>query len=190
MSGADVARAERILATRGHDQLARLEPEASLPLREVIDLARTLYGGDWLEPNLALLPALPYYTGLVFEAHRPGVGFAIAAGGRYDGLLAAYGARRSAVGFAIDVPRLHAALFAAGWRPPDAGVLVVLANGEPARTARAVARLRAAGLAVAVGPVAESAGVTTLEVADVEDEQVRCADGRTVRIDELARGAR
>ena len=43
-----------------------------------------------------------YYTGLVFHAYLPGVGQAVAAGGRYDTLIARYGRDLPAAGFAID----------------------------------------------------------------------------------------
>ena len=52
-----------------------------------------------------------YYTGFVFELHRPGGGSPLVAGGRYDGLLARLGAREAipAVGFAAAIEELTAA---------------------------------------------------------------------------------
>lgn len=43
-----------------------------------------------------------YYTGIVFRAYVPGVGQAVASGGRYDDLVARYGRDLPAAGFAID----------------------------------------------------------------------------------------
>lgn len=43
-----------------------------------------------------------YYTGVVFHAYLPGVGQAVASGGRYDTLLSRYGRNLPAAGFAID----------------------------------------------------------------------------------------
>src|SRR5262249_60539107 len=52
-----------------------------------------------------------YYTGFVFELHKPGGCNPLIAGGRYDGLLARLGAREAipAVGFAASVEELAAA---------------------------------------------------------------------------------
>ena len=190
MSTDGLRRAERGLAARGMSELDALTlPEASA-LHEVIALARQLFGGtrgDWAVPNLALLPTLPYYTGIVFEALRPDVGFAIASGGRYDGLLSAYGAARPAAGFAINVPRLHRALFATGWRPRHDQCLVVIEPGDPRRTARLASALRGVGVTAAIGPIAESGGLAVVNVDVVDDEHVRHADGRVLTVDELAR---
>lgn len=190
MSASALADAERALAARGMRDLAGLDVPGSDELREILSLARDMFGGEWIVPNLALLPALPYYTGVVFEALRPEIGFAIAAGGRYDGLLAAYGAARPAVGFAINVPRLHRALFDAGWQPRYPRPLVVLEEAEAVATARCAAALRGVGLAVAIGPVAESANLPLVAARVVDHEHVQTADGRTLGIDEFARSIR
>src|SRR5512142_2077182 len=102
MSDAAIAHAREVLGARGRD-IEDVEGDGARELREVIHLARELYAGEplWGMPNLSLMPALPYYTGIVFEAVHPDLGFPIAAGGRYDLLLAAFGAPRPAVGFAI-----------------------------------------------------------------------------------------
>ncbi|MBF8377765.1 ATP phosphoribosyltransferase regulatory subunit [Alicyclobacillus mali] len=60
--------------------------------------------------DLALHRELDYYTGLVFEMFAPGVGAPIAQGGRYDELLAQFGAGAPAVGFAFEVERVMAVL--------------------------------------------------------------------------------
>ena len=43
-----------------------------------------------------------YYTGIVFHAYLPGVGQAVASGGRYDELVRRFGRDLPAAGFAID----------------------------------------------------------------------------------------
>jgi ATP phosphoribosyltransferase regulatory subunit HisZ len=187
MRDAAIGRARDALTIRGVDALARLKLPAADELREVIALARSMFSGDWAVPNLAIVPALPYYTGIVFEALRADQGFPIATGGRYDLLLAAFGAPRPAIGFAIDVPRLHLALFATGWRPRSDRVLVALAPGEPDATARLAERLRRAGLAVAIGEVAESAGLSVVNASVGDAEHVRLDDGRMVAAAQLAR---
>ncbi len=190
MSESGLAAARSALAARGRD-IEGINVEGVMELREVIHLARELSPDPEnrrFVPNLALIPELPYYTGVVFEALSPDVGVPLAAGGRYDVLLAAFGAPRPATGFAINVPRLHAALFASGWRPARARALVALEGGTDARaTLRLAARLRSAGVAVAIGAVAEPAGQPVLAAQVVDAERVRLADGRIVRAEELAR---
>jgi ATP phosphoribosyltransferase regulatory subunit len=56
--------------------------------------------------DLAEVRGLGYYTGMQFEAFAAGHGRAIGYGGRYDHLLALYGADRPAVGFALEMDAL------------------------------------------------------------------------------------
>jgi ATP phosphoribosyltransferase regulatory subunit len=190
MSEAAIASATCAIGARGFKAVDDLRLPLADELREVVDLARGMFPGDWAVPNLGVIPGLPYYTGVVFEALIPDQGFPIAAGGRYDLLLAAFGADRRATGFAIDVPRLHLALFASGWRPRSDRVLIALAPGDAAVTARVASALRGEGLAVAVGAVAESAGLTVISAAARDADRVRLADGRDVTPAQLARELR
>jgi ATP phosphoribosyltransferase regulatory subunit len=65
--------------------------------------ARTIF-------DLGLLRSLGYYTGAVFQVYDPGHGVPIGSGGRYDELLGQFGRPMPAVGFALNVERLHIAL--------------------------------------------------------------------------------
>ncbi|HEX6926546.1 MAG TPA: ATP phosphoribosyltransferase regulatory subunit [Longimicrobiaceae bacterium] len=56
--------------------------------------------------DLGEIRGLGYYTGIQFEVFVAGVGRAIGFGGRYDGLLALYGADRPAVGFSLETDAL------------------------------------------------------------------------------------
>jgi ATP phosphoribosyltransferase regulatory subunit len=60
--------------------------------------------------DLGLIRNIGYYTGAVFEVYDPALGAPIGGGGRYDELLARFGRRLPAVGFALGVDRLHIAL--------------------------------------------------------------------------------
>jgi len=60
--------------------------------------------------DLGEVRGLDYYTGVVFEIFAEGVGSALGGGGRYDGLLEKFGRPAPAIGFAVDVERLQAAL--------------------------------------------------------------------------------
>jgi ATP phosphoribosyltransferase regulatory subunit len=97
--------------------------------------------------DFGLLQDFTYYTGVVFEAYAPGVGFPIASGGRYDRLMASFGWDVPAVGCAISVDRLHVALAEEDVEVPVLGEPLPFVGGlgEP----RHAAELRAAGLAVA-----------------------------------------
>jgi len=109
--------------------------------------------------DLGFAPALPYYTGVVFQITVPDLGFPIANGGRYDDLLARFGADRPATGFGIAIPHLHQALVAVGWQAPsESPLLTLVAHEDDATTLRVATALRSAGIAVAIGDVAEHAG--------------------------------
>jgi len=160
------------------------------PLCGVIDLARERWPGKqkhWGVPNLALIPALPYYTGVVFEAIHPDAGV-IASGGRYDLLIGAFGTPRPAIGFAIDMLQLHRALFADAWRPRSQRPLLLLrASADAGATMRCAASLRAGGLAVALGEVAERAGRAVIRAEVLDERLVQLDDGRVAEAAALGR---
>jgi ATP phosphoribosyltransferase regulatory subunit len=60
--------------------------------------------------DLGLVRSLGYYTGAVFQVYDPAYGVPIGSGGRYDELLKDFGRPLPAVGFALNVERLHIAL--------------------------------------------------------------------------------
>jgi ATP phosphoribosyltransferase regulatory subunit len=127
--------------------------------------------GGAIRFDLGYIPALPYYTGVVFQVTVADLGFPIATGGRYDGLLAKFGADRAATGFGIAIPHLHQALVSTGWRTSDGSPLLVLTpdGGDGTATLRIAAALRGSGIAVAIGDVADAAG-QDLRRARVVDE--------------------
>ena len=158
-------------------------PPSSLRALDTLDALGPLLEaagvGGAIRFDLGYIPALPYYTGVVFQVTVPDLGFPIATGGRYDGLLAKFGADRAATGFGIAIPHLHQALVAAGWRAPaELPLLVLLPDaGDGAATLRVAAALRGSGIAVAIGDVAEGAGqdirrARVIDEAHVEYEGV------------------
>jgi ATP phosphoribosyltransferase regulatory subunit len=60
--------------------------------------------------DLGLARPLGYYTGAVFEVYDQALGAPIGGGGRYDDLLGRFGRSLPAVGWALNVERLHIAL--------------------------------------------------------------------------------
>ena len=85
--------------------IARVAPGARGPLREVeaaVRAAARRRAGPFAV-DLGEARGLGYYTGITFAGHAPGAGSAVAAGGRYDGLLARFGRPGPAIGFAVDL---------------------------------------------------------------------------------------
>jgi ATP phosphoribosyltransferase regulatory subunit len=86
------------------------------PLQQAGAGMRTLLA--LLEPRTAervlfdfgLIDNLGYYTGPIFQVYDPAYGVPLGNGGRYDDLLGDFGRALPAVGFALDVERLHIAL--------------------------------------------------------------------------------
>ena len=60
--------------------------------------------------DLGLVRDLHYYTGAVFEVYDQALGVPIGGGGHYDDLLGRFGRSLPAVGWALNVERLHIAL--------------------------------------------------------------------------------
>lgn len=119
------------------------------------------YGhGGRLLFDLGIFRNLDYYTGLVFEVYAPGVGFTLGGGGRYDALLAAYGAPMPAVGLGLGLDRIHVALVEQG-RPPTPHDPLVLVIGGLDEHVAAADVLRAACVGVFSMPAGGSAEART-----------------------------
>jgi ATP phosphoribosyltransferase regulatory subunit len=85
--------------------VARAVPGAAGALREIaaaVRIARRRGLGE-VAVDLGETRGLGYYTGITFAGYAPGAGSAIAAGGRYDELLARFGRPGPAIGFAVDL---------------------------------------------------------------------------------------
>jgi ATP phosphoribosyltransferase regulatory subunit len=75
-------------------------------------VARSRRPGLSVVVDLAATPDAPYYTGLTFAVDAAGVPGALAAGGRYDALLARFGVSAPALGFCVGLEALASALAA------------------------------------------------------------------------------
>lgn len=85
---------------------------------ELVELARALSNRSLhahVSFDLSLFRDVSYYTGVVFEVFSPGVGAPIALGGRYDDLLAQFGAPAPAIGFTFEIERVLAVLSDGAW---------------------------------------------------------------------------
>jgi ATP phosphoribosyltransferase regulatory subunit len=97
-------------------EVAGAVPGAAPALAEVeaaLGLARRR-GLRAAEVDLGEVRGLGYYTGITFAGYAPGAGSAVAAGGRYDALLARFGRPGPAIGFAVDLEFATQALERAG----------------------------------------------------------------------------
>lgn len=100
--------------------------------------------------DLGVIRDFGYYTGMVFEAYAPGLGFPLAGGGRYDNLLAEFGRPCPATGFALGIDRLMLAKERQGQGAVRVARDVYVAYG-PGKISEAILRtmeLRAAGKTV------------------------------------------
>jgi ATP phosphoribosyltransferase regulatory subunit len=84
-----------------HDAVTGMRALHALLSREVAE--RVIF-------DLGLVRSIGYYTGAVFQVYDPAHGVPIGSGGRYDELLGQFGRPLPAVGFALNVERLHIAL--------------------------------------------------------------------------------
>lgn len=80
--------------------------EAIAWLRRVYALAQAEGIAEHIILDLSEVRSMAYYTGITFHTYVAGLGFHICSGGRYDGLIANFGADLPAVGFALGVERI------------------------------------------------------------------------------------
>ncbi|MDE0312152.1 MAG: ATP phosphoribosyltransferase regulatory subunit [Caldilineaceae bacterium] len=139
--------AERHIQNRGmHESLQNL--------RGIVD---ALIGYDILDSfviDLTEIRNLGYYTGVSFEAVAPGLGTAVASGGRYDDLVGRFGPAQPAVGVALGVDRLLVARQRQDGQEARTGrnriqPALALPRGSPDALAQ-VQRLRQAGMHIQV----------------------------------------
>jgi ATP phosphoribosyltransferase regulatory subunit len=136
--------------------------------------------GAHLGVDLGEIRGAAYYTGTSFAIFAEGPGEAVASGGRYDQLLARYGAPLPATGAAIDLENLLWALDHAGsaWR--DRPGMRFLVHGDDAQRARRALE------------VLHGAGFVAASLFDATDEAARAyaqAWGYDVTLAVTAQGA-
>ena len=113
LSPDDAALLLEVPQTRGGPEVLQ---SLSGPLEHAVTGMRAVHA--LLAPNVAeriifdlgLVRSLGYYTGAIFQVYDPAYGVPIGIGGRYDELLGQFGRPLPAVGFALNVERLHIAL--------------------------------------------------------------------------------
>ena len=113
LADADAELLLRLARTRGGPDVLEGESEA---LRAALGGMREVH--ERVSPEVAqriiydlgLVRSLGYYTGAVFQVYDPAYGVPLGNGGRYDELLGTFGRSLPAVGFVLNVERLHIAL--------------------------------------------------------------------------------
>lgn len=157
--------------------------EAAWELLEVAGVAGSV------RVDFGILRSFDYYTGLIVEAYAPGLGLPLGGGGRYDDVLAAFGAPMPAAGFALSLERVMIAL-AAQDVPIEVRGLDIIVGGEPIEVARVSAGLRARGWTVRMSLAsddpalaAEAAVAGSAWRAMAGEGVARAADGRTLALD-------
>jgi ATP phosphoribosyltransferase regulatory subunit len=151
--------------------------EASKALKAFPKALKALDDLRWLARHLVDLPVsfdladmsgYAYYTGVRFAAYSPGCSDAVLRGGRYDEVGAAFGRKRPAVGFSLDlktwVQQVPALALGAAIRAPWS---------EDQELRSAIARLRGQGhTVVCVLPGHES----EVDEFDCDRELIRVGD--------------
>ena len=155
-AGRDPALLLEVLAAKTLDEgVALLETTAAAPaarrLRALHAAAVSRGLGAHVTADLGEIRSAAYYTGMLFRAYARGSADAIGSGGRYDDLLARFGAPMPAVGFGLDLDALAAAVRAAA--PPEAARARVLVVGDEGEARR----LRESGVAAAYRRESEGA---------------------------------
>jgi ATP phosphoribosyltransferase regulatory subunit len=139
---ATLAQAERAFA------FAPAAVAAVRELRAIVERLSAAGLAERLAIDLGEVRGLDYYTGLVFRAFAPGLGFEVGSGGRYDTLLARFGRPLPAVGFMLGLDRLALLLERQGTSPLQAPAAAEVLDAADLRGAR---QRRAAGARVRLG---------------------------------------
>ena len=75
-------------------------------LAEIYKFLKVYGDADKIIFDLGIIRDFEYYTGMVFEAYAPNVGYSLAGGGRYDHMLKDFGLACPATGFALGIERI------------------------------------------------------------------------------------
>ena len=178
---------QEVLSLRGGieviDKAAALCPDAAVEsglngLSRTFTSLQSLGMDERIIIDLGIIRGFDYYTGMIFEAYAPKLGFPLGGGGRYDNLLSDFGYPAAAAGFALEVERLHVALLeqsSARLLEPTAARYLVYSH-RPGRALVAAAKLRADGKIAEVvldpADAGEAGRVANLKGID----EIICAD--------------
>lgn len=144
----------------GQDMLKKLQKsinnekssKALENLLEIYGFAKEYGVSKYLSFDLSLIRNFDYYTGMVFEAYTPEMGFNICGGGRYDSMMSSFGKDSPATGFAMGIDRIILALQREGSFKNDSGwdVFVAWEDGYAKEAIQKTTELRAQGKKVKI----------------------------------------
>jgi len=173
------------------DEAQRLSPNASARraierLRSVYELLRLEGVAEHIILDLGEVRRMAYYTGITFQAYVAGLGFHVCNGGRYDGLVANFGAEMPAVGFALGLER---AMLVTQPQVDIAPQVVMRACAHP--ECRALAALaRSHGLRVEVDVLGRDEEALIAYARARKAHRVICCRGASIYLLRDQRGAR
>lgn len=133
----------------GGTEIMELAAGAAGSIRSKLAIGRLLkiykllssYGLDrYITFDLSMNGSYGYYTGIIFRAYTHGLGDALARGGRYDHMPEKFGLQAPAVGFAVTVDDLQAAMSRQRIKPPLSRLHLLVYEEEMAVSAIRMAR--------------------------------------------------
>ena len=87
--------------------LTEEETEAVSETRRLYELIAELDAAERVRLDFSEIGNQPYHTGVAFQVYMDGVDSAVAAGGRYDGLLSVFGLDAPSVGFSVMLRKIQ-----------------------------------------------------------------------------------
>jgi ATP phosphoribosyltransferase regulatory subunit len=102
--------------------------------------------------DFSLTQKIEYYTGIVFEASVPNLGFPLGSGGRYDNFIEKFGKiKLPSTGFALEIEKLLQALNAQGFRIPDKTKnMIIVSSKSKTAAVKSVKIFRDAGFIASI----------------------------------------
>lgn len=116
-------------------------------LSEIYKLIEAYGLSEYITFDLGVIRDFSYYTGMVFEAYTPGLGYPLCGGGRYDHMLVDFGKAMPATGFALGIERVMLAMERQGLQKPKAmrDIYVAFSPGNQAVAIQKAQSLRSQG---------------------------------------------
>lgn len=142
-------------------------------LSEIYRLLKSYGVEQYVRFDLGIIRDFRYYTGMVFEAYTPGLGFPLCGGGRYDHLLSAFGNACPATGVGIGIERILLALERQGIEKPKRArdVYVSYAAGKEAKAVEQASILRSEGknVELALNPQSNAEAARVQQAKEYEE---------------------
>ena len=127
-------------------------------LQAIYQLLQAYGAEEYVTFDLGIIRDFGYYTGMVFEAYTPGLGFPLCGGGRYDRLLSDFGRGCPATGFALGIERVMLALERENLKSPASqkGTYISYTANKREEAIRLAEERRATGEIVELSPSEET----------------------------------